>query len=462
MTDNGSQQADDPDVDPGEIDAPAHHVSWLKGQLPELVDRGVLREGQAESIRTLYHTSDDDRWSGMLLTTMGVFGSFLVGAGILLLVAHNWSSFPRIIRLVFSFVPVGTGAWLCYWTLNQRPDSTAWRESSSVFLACAIAACLALIGQIYNLSSGLDRYLLTVSLLTLPLVYLMKAQLPAMLYQCGLLFWFVLVTEEGGLNTLWIWPLYGAVVPWLYRTFGRRIDTGLKVTQLGVTGIVCGIITYCIMDLAFRGLWGYYPLVMSALYVYAGARWLQTSRTYRQPLSSLGYFGLLCTSFWLTSYSSTLWEQLPSLGLHELAGIAGLQGLLVGLGLAGTYLYVLYQCFDRPEHAELQTVVSAPVLLVVAQLLLAVTGSAVLPFYLFNAYVLLLGWSMINRGYVEQNVRYATLGSAVIALLLVIRFFDIAIPFLVRGIGFVIVGTLFLYVTWKLSRDIDSASAQER
>ncbi|MEY2578093.1 MAG: hypothetical protein QOI49_917, partial [Verrucomicrobiota bacterium] len=64
-------------------------IRWLLAELPELVASGTLSAEAAEALRQHYATTDsgEPRRIGFVLSA--ILGSLLIGAGIILLVAHN-------------------------------------------------------------------------------------------------------------------------------------------------------------------------------------------------------------------------------------------------------------------------------------------------------------------------------------------------------------------------------------
>ena len=65
-------------------------IQWLRAELPGLVASGVLTSEAAEALERHYaaQLSEEPRRTGFILSA--ILGSLLVGAGIILLVAHNW------------------------------------------------------------------------------------------------------------------------------------------------------------------------------------------------------------------------------------------------------------------------------------------------------------------------------------------------------------------------------------
>jgi hypothetical protein len=445
---------------PDPINASGAYVSWLKEQLPRLVERGIIEEQTAEEIRSVYVPEDRNRWSGILLTTLGVLGALLVGGGCILLVAHNWSSFSKVTRLGISLLPVLIGLGLCFWTVYYRDGSVVWREGSAVFLSCGIAANIALIGQIYHISSGMDRYLLSVSLLVLPLVYLLRAHLPAMIYQAGIVSWLLVVVDHHDyVTTLWCWVLFAAVLPWLYRTLNARVtNTALGATQFLVSGIAVAFVVVGTMMPASEHFGLHLILVLSTLYVFIGTSCVDMPARYRTVLRRLGYTGLVVTVFAFTFHSASIWAWVHRTELYEGSWIVLADDVLVILSLVVGYASALVGSFSEPGQIQLKTVVVAPLVLLAGQGLFSATELVTIPFLLFNVYWLGFGVSMVTEGYRDRSLYTASLGTGMISLLFIVRFFDAELTFLQRGIGFVTVGVLFLIVTWRLSALIHRTS----
>jgi hypothetical protein len=64
-------------------------IAWLHGQLPVLVEKGILTQESADALRQCYPI--EGRKSGLPLALLffGVLGSLLIGAGIILLLAQD-------------------------------------------------------------------------------------------------------------------------------------------------------------------------------------------------------------------------------------------------------------------------------------------------------------------------------------------------------------------------------------
>ncbi|MGH7453602.1 MAG: DUF2157 domain-containing protein, partial [bacterium] len=189
------------------------HIQWLYRELPALVNDGVITGEIAEKLRAYYGDIKEGSKSRIALIIFGVLGALLVGSGIILLLAHNWDELSRATRTVLSFAPLLIGQALVGWTLLKKRESIAWREGATTFLMLAIGASISLIGQTYHISGDLGKFLLTWMLLSIPLVYLLSATAPAMLYLWGITAWAGVRQYEAG-HALFFWPLAALVVPY--------------------------------------------------------------------------------------------------------------------------------------------------------------------------------------------------------------------------------------------------------
>ena len=154
------------------------HVRWLYGQLPELVAGGVVEAETADRIRAHYGAEPAASGRRIALTVCSILGSVLIGAGLILLLAHNWRGLPRPIRTVLAVAPLLMSQALALWVLATGRCSAAWREGVGTFLTLAVGAAIALIGQTYHIPGDPGRFLLVWMLLALPVIYLLNAGLP--------------------------------------------------------------------------------------------------------------------------------------------------------------------------------------------------------------------------------------------------------------------------------------------
>ena len=139
--------------------------------LPELVNAGIIDEETAGNIAEYYQQKKDPA-QNQLFVIFGILGSILVGAGLILIIAHNWENMGIGMQTLMSFLPLVLGQAACLYTLLKQRESLAWREGTAAFLFFAVGSCIALIGQIYNIPGTISGYILTWMLLVAPLIYI--------------------------------------------------------------------------------------------------------------------------------------------------------------------------------------------------------------------------------------------------------------------------------------------------
>ncbi|HNT37152.1 MAG TPA: DUF2157 domain-containing protein, partial [bacterium] len=206
------------------------NVEWLYGQLPDLVENQIVPEDVAEKIRTYYEPQSQQKPRSVALIICGVLGSLLIGLGIILLLAHNWNQLSRPVRTVICFAPLLLGQALAAWTLLKQRGSIAWQESSSTFLMAAIGASIALIGQTYNIPGDMESFILVWMLLTIPIVYLLGASVPAVFYLIGSVCWAGYARWGAG-HAMFYWLLLVPVLPHIYLAY-RRSPGGFRSLSL--------------------------------------------------------------------------------------------------------------------------------------------------------------------------------------------------------------------------------------
>lgn len=429
-------------------------ADWLLRELPSLVGSGVLDEATASRLRAHYQSATGAGLSwGMILLAIG--GAALIGLGIILIFAHNWQSWTPELRVALSLLPLLVGQLACVQAL--RSGSRAWSEGAGLFTALAIGASIALIAQTYQFGGDLPRFILIWTLLALPLVYLLDASAVAALCWAGALGWALASADHGGwqaqetLHAALRLPTFlllaSLPLPHLMRQI--RLDRGsLRVTwllRIALTVLVAGY-ALCTHYRQFASLFFVYA-GMAAAAALAGRQYFSGARgLWGNPLFGAGIVGVCGMA--LLATMAGLWRELKMPWDATLLPAAALA--LMSVAMAGSSL--------RKSRSLLILALAAltPLLFLLASLGPLHAGAAAL---LAHLYVVALAAALIRTGLHESRLGLANLGVTLMAALVLLRFFDSDLSYLLRGLGFIIVGVGFFAANvWLRRRLRQSAS----
>lgn len=426
------------------------HRQWLLSELPLLESAGVLTPETADGIRAYYesNTRSGLHWA---VIAFAVLGALLIGSGIILLFAHNWDAFSRPARAVLSFCPVTLGAALSV-TALMRNGGVAWREAAGLFHALSVGASIALIGQTYHLPSDVPSFLLTWSLLALPLMFVLRAVGPCLLY-LGLVCGWSGVAQEtyGQAAAFWLLILPAAAfVANLVRT-GREAPA----TAVGFAGLLLAVCvgTGIVFERTVPGLW---IVAYSALLSGMGllGLWLYGDRAgWSNIPKAFGILGTIVLAYiftWSDVWRDIGWAHLRHDWQYRTWGI-WLDGGITLTFLAGWILAAL-KAFRR-DSAEAATLAVFPI---VATACFANSSLAertdTVNALAFNVFLFGLGVMHIALGCRNNRLRQLNLGMTTVSLLLVTRFFDSDFAYWVRGVVFIALGITFLTVNLVIAR----------
>jgi uncharacterized membrane protein len=147
----------------------AHEIeSWLK--------EGLITPEQQGKILARYRVlkeAEEKAGSGKLVTTITVLGSVLVGLGVILFIAANWSDIPRWGKLSIVFVSM-LGSYGLGFSLRYEGGIYPKAGASLILLGSLIfGAGIFLIAQIYHINVHYPNGPLLWGLGVLPLAYLL-------------------------------------------------------------------------------------------------------------------------------------------------------------------------------------------------------------------------------------------------------------------------------------------------
>ena len=186
-------------------------MQWIVEEVDGLVASGVLTAESGEAVRRHYAAQLAREESGGRVVILSVLGAALIGAGVILLIAHNWENLGRPVRTALSLLPLLVSGAISLFALLKRPGSGAWREAAGVGQSAGVAASIALVSQTYHISGELSDFLCTWLLLTLPLPYLLGAVMPALIYLGGIAVWAGSLQNGGPSGAFWLF--WAAMLP---------------------------------------------------------------------------------------------------------------------------------------------------------------------------------------------------------------------------------------------------------
>jgi uncharacterized membrane protein len=406
-------------------------VRWLYSQLPELTARGIVSEHAAAALRQHYGPVEERSGVRIVVAVTAVLGALLIGSGIILLLAANWDLFPRAVRTAMAFIPLVTTQALGAFVLLRKTESMAWRESVALLNSLAVATAIALVGQIYHLPGDATGFLLLWLLLTLPAMYLLRSAAATLVYLSLAMAW---TLDSTARNWPWGWLLLLAALPLMLPLIRRG---GMRAWWLAMAVMICGgvLLGATASEAHMRGIWipafaGY----LAMLYVAGVALRPDELHPFRWVgFAAIGVLSLVFTHGWF-------WEA-RSITDAAISGLAAsiVCGLVVLAGVVASALGFMRGVPVNPFAAVFPWVVLVAYGLAVANLPAA---SALL----MNLYVFALAVTALRSGLARARFAETNAGMLLVTALIVMRFFDTDVGFLVRGLAFIAAGVGFLVV----------------
>lgn len=424
-------------------------IRWLLAELPELVAGGVLSAESAETLRQHYSAVDSGERRRIGFVLSAILGSLLIGAGIILLVAHNWDFLSRPVRCAIALTPLVLTQALGVFVLLRRNASAPWRESAAILNVAAIGTAIALVSQTYQIQGDFARFILVWMLLALPVVYLFRTSLGLATYFVGATVWVLSAKGNAFLdarpNDLWVWALLLLGVPAFiarWRENRNGYGTLLSLTALSVAaafslGQTDDLGAQSFWRCSFAGFW-------TIVYAVGDVAFKDWRTTRPHPFVAAGWIGIVSLATFLSfqeTWRTQRWQNAVDLIPRHYPDVLA-TGIQIAWVLAALLLGA-YAAWKYWREMNLAPFAFAPAT-IIAWGIAKRTGNPLVPSLLLNFFVLALGVFTLLRGIRAGRVLEANLGMVVIAILAVARFFDSDLEFVIRGIAFIAIGLGFL------------------
>jgi len=429
-------------------------IAWLYREIPELLRKGIFSNETAEKIREHYGEVDTKNRVQIALAVFSVIGAVCIGLGIILLFAYNWDDLSRLQRIALAFVPLVLSNILLAWSIFFKKESVAVREGFSVFNMLSIGGAIALISQIYHLPGNIDGFLLTWMLLSIPLVYLMSASLPAVLYLIGITAWAAMSQISGG-HALLFWPLITLIFPHYIRHIKADPYASRPVWLSSALCLCLSVAIGISLEKVVPGLWIIvYSSFYSILFLVSKFWFDDAPATWQKPFRNYGILGTTILSYIFTYewvWKSIGWNYYRIGGkFHEYAGFID---YIVASVLVVTAISLLVKMAKEKRLFEM-SFGCMPILAILSYSFSGLGGNEFIAVWIFNLYVLYLGIICVLSGLKDRNLGITNGGVLIMGTIIFTRFVDASLGIIERGIIFIIIGACFIITNIVLSKRI--------
>ena len=411
----------------------------LEKDLKKLVDDEVVSPDTAEAIRAWYHKKRTIA-PNRLLVVSGVLGALLIGLGIILILAHNWAHFSRPIRTAIAFFPLLLGQSIVAYALLKN-KSSVWKESAGTFLFFAVGACMSLVSQIYHIPGEVEDLLLIWIILCTPLLYLLASKALAVLHILFSTWWAVSSGYAYQAEPPWMyWVFLGILLPFMIQMYRKNTNSN---TFFVLTWLFSISITICLGAFVEVDEIGFllYIFFFSSIYSIGKTFVPELENTAKNGFLIIGSLGTVSTLL-IVSFQY-FWE-----------GVASLQGYVGGEWILLLFFFILV-IFLNLNHVlkrkDFDGFLIVP--FVFSAIFWLGTGYPSLAMICLNLFILVLGILMLVRGAKIKSLLRLNYGLLTVAVLIVCRFFDTDISFVVRGGIFIGVGITFFIANYSVLRD---------
>jgi uncharacterized membrane protein len=424
---------------------PKRMSAKFDSQLNELLDAGIITPEIDQRIREYYETKHPDRSGNRMLLTFGIIGALLVGLGAILIIAHNWDQLSRPVKLIIAFLPLLACQGFCAYTLFSRKRTNYLVEVAAALLCFAIGTCIALVSQVYNIDGSLASFLLTWTVLYLPVIYIMRSAISSLFSLLLLTYYGVTegyATFENDFN--WYFILLACILPAYYYLIKKRALSNFTVFHHWVIGISLTIMLGTLGRSTEEWLFAGYMNLFTCFYLVGNLPYFRDQKRRNSGYLVIGSLGII--TLLLISSFEFLWKDVVDDGFRG-------NGLLSQEFIISTVLFIaaiiLLSVLNRVQKNHTNRPLEYVFVIYFVMFFLS-AGSPLIPQIADNVLVLAISILVIRKGVKTDRLEILNYGLLILSAQIICRFFDTEMTFLLRGLLFIIVGAGFFFANYRM------------
>lgn len=425
------------------------HHQWLARQIPQWVDKGIVSDSQADTLRELYPLGDAVNLGRLLLTGIG---AAMIGLGVVLLFAYNWAEMGKISKLAVIFSSLIAAHALA---MLMRARHVVYSESLFALGTMLMGAGIFLVGQIYHMDSHYPNAFLLWAVGAVALAWALPSLTQAFIAIILIISWhlFEVLDFRFANHAAFLLVLTG-IFPLVWRLhsplLARFVSVGLFLTLGFSSSVIHGDLTVTILMLTATALTGLGRVL--------GSSEQDMLRDIAAEMAKPAWLVLV-----VIMYLMTFGELVPELVLREVDGV--IAGSYVFIPLALSQIFFFWLLYRR-RLTGMTIVLELAILLLLLPSLTAlfaetqtVRGIAGVVSLGFNLILLAISvWLMID-GARQANRQHMVRGSLLFALLAMARYTDLFDSLIARAVVFLLVGISLFAVSHIYQRNKSQVGA---
>ena len=411
---------------------------WLVSEIEKWKNEQIINDETAVMLKEKYVQKQS---FNTLIVVFSIIGAILIGTGIILICAKNWENLPLQIRAIISIAPLFLSQLLSVFVLQKKTSSVAWRESAAILGTATMFSAIAMVGQTFHISGDFGNYLLICGILSLPLIYILDAFTPLLIYYYAILNWGALA-DKGVMFAAILTVLF---IAGLFYVFLKRKDEGAEFfymvyLSLASGFILCWILSYHLGGSVLLTLLAYFTLLFSA-----GSIFNKVELPFNIIATIGGVIILIILTFqsmWRYSEGINAISDIESLVYYAMISVMVLASLAsAAKGFKndplkfGCIISVILICIMRFvwQIAELDFWPYEFIFMLITNAALAYVSIGLIVMGTRKTNLLIINWGLISA-----------------CMLIILRFFDQDMDFFWRGIAFLVLGVLILSFNLKI------------
>lgn len=417
---------------------------WLISEVDKWQDENIVDREVGEKIKSKYEIYKPFNFN-IFAILLAILGGVLIVSGIGLITFYNWKTLSAIGKIAVAVSPLIISYIISFFTILFKYDNRIWKEASAFLNVSSMFLALALIVNGFHFSMSLSDYLIICSLLALPVIYIMQAVFPLILYYIAILMWGSINMSFTTALILFCLFMLGTVLIFInIKKFNKILKHNLIISALAGLPFMVLIVKMLNGD----------AILATFLYstILFAARDIKKSYLPFRQISVV--VSLLAIIYVTTSHAWTIYE-------GNFGGIT--LGIVTGLTLLASLALEVFNTKDNNyEFSYLLVLMALSIVRYIGGCLHV--GSFIMQMVFMGLSVLvamLVAFGFVSLGKSQKKLVISTIGFVIIGIILLIKIFETNLFFLGRAVAFLVLGSVSLILVIFVSGSKNGADEKE-